>query len=488
MSAPALPKIIPVKIHSTDLQEHISRWSRRRFLQTGLAACALPYSLPGKLLGGSDRVPPSERIALAAIGVGGQGTQLLRTALALPQAQVLAVCDVNRNQRQKAKNLVDRHYDNHDCRTYHDFRQLLQRQDIDAVLIATPDHWHVPIAVAAMEHGKDVYMEKPMSRSVQEDQILRSVVHRTGRIFQFGTQQRSMHQFRLACELVRNGLLGKLFAIQVWAPASRPGGSTEPTDPPLELDYNFWLGPAPWAPYTPDRCSTVFHRKTWWFIRDYTLGWISGWGIHPIDIAYWGAHPWMTGPIEVEGTGLFPVRGACDTAVTWNVTFRFASGLRLHFLGVPTPSKESTEARPTPPFRERFKQTTTHGTAFEGSEGWVCVDRIRINASSEELLRLSPSKNLRIRLPQSRNHILNFLQAVRTRKSPIAPIDQAVQSDLLCQIAEIAIRLGRKLRWDPQTEQFLNDPEANRRLHAPPWRSPWHLPVEKVSSTSCSRA
>ena len=457
------------------MRKSASGWTRRRFLfQTGVVSIA-PFYLPVELFGGPGRVPPSEQITLASIGVGGQGTQLLRHALRLPEARVVAVCDVNRTQRQHAKRMVDRHYNNHDCRTYHDFRQLLERHDVDAVLIATPDHWHVPIAVAAMNHGKDVYMEKPMSRSVQEDQILRTTVHRTGRIFQFGTQQRSMPQFHQACELVRNNRLGKLYTIQVWAPASRPGGSTEPTDPPPELDYDFWLGPAPWAPYTPDRCSTAFQKKTWWFIRDYTLGWISGWGIHPMDIALWGAAPWMTCPFEVEGTGLFPTRGACDTAVQWDVTFRFATGLTLHFLGVPIPSLDKLKVHPTPPFHERFGSTTSHGTAFEGSEGWICVDRLRIQASSNELLH-TPRDSFRVLLPKSSNHIRDFLNAVRHRREPVAPIDSAVQADFLCQIAQIAIRLGRKLRWDPFMEQFRNDSEANRLLQAPPWRPPWQMP------------
>jgi len=445
------------------------RINRRRFLaQTGAAAA--PLAVSPSVLGLAGTVAPSERITIGCVGTGERGRADMAAFLNQPDAQIVAVCDVKRDQRELAARMVKRRRGSRACSLYADFRELLARTDIDAALIATPDHWHVPIAIAAVSAGKDIYLEKPMSRSLEEDQELRAAVHRTGRIFQFGTQQRSALQFRQACELVRNGRLGKLTAINVWAPGSAPGGSTRRVPPPEGLDYDFWLGPARYTPYTENKCSNRFSKKTWWYMSDYTLGFISGWGIHPLDIAWWGAAPWMTGPVEIDGAGEFPKVGACDTATTWEVRFRFASGLRMTFLGVPNPDRGEASH----PWKERYGPTQSHGTAFEGTEGWARVDRGGIRAHPEALLeeKIGPAG---VRLPRSSNHVRNFLDAVKTRGSTVCPIDEAFEADALCQISEIAVRLQEKLIWDREKERFLNSEEANRRLRCPPYRSPWRL-------------
>ena len=253
--------------------------------RVAVGAALTPYIVPASVLG-RGQTPPSDRVQVGCIGVGPQGTGVMRNFLAQKDVRVVAVCDVKKPVLEaRARQLVNDHNGDAQCTAYHDFRELLARKDIDAVTVAPPDHWHVPIAIAAANAGKDMYVEKPMGLSVAQDQALRAACRRNGTIFQFGTQQRSNDRFRFACELVRNGRIGQLRTINVWSPASTAGGPTAPVPVPPELDYEMWLGPAPSVPYTEDRCS----NKYWWFISDYALGFIAGWGIHPLDIALWGA-------------------------------------------------------------------------------------------------------------------------------------------------------------------------------------------------------
>jgi predicted dehydrogenase len=380
--------------------------------------------------------------------------------LAQKDARVVAVCDLKKLAREQACNLVNKHYQNEDCATYQDFRELIARGDIDVVSIATTDHWHVLVSLAAARAGKDIYLEKPMGLSLAEDQALRETCHRYGTIFQFGTQQRSSRDFRFACELALNERIGKLHAINVWSPGSASGGSPEPAPDPDWIDYNMWLGPAPYTPYTKDRCSNAL----WWFISDYALGFIAGWGVHPLDIALWGGGEKLACPAEIEGKGVWPdPAGVCDTAMNWNVVAKYDSGVTLNFTGCPYPDE----------WRKRYGRTTDHGTAFEGTEGWVHVDRSGINAHPKELLQTEFGPN-KIRLTESNNHARNLLDCVKSRAQTICPIDAAVQADIVCQISDIAIRLEQKLRWDPTKERFVNNDAANRRL-VRSMRSPWSL-------------
>ncbi len=451
--------------------------NRRQFLRTALViggtAAGLGFALPAAVVGGRNQVAPSDRITVGCIGVGPQGTARMRDFLEHDDAQVVAVCDVKSDRLSLAKNLVDEHYGAGDCTTYHDFRDLLQRDDVDVILDATPDHWHVLTALAAVKAGKDVYLEKPMGLSLEEDQILRDVVHRYGRIFQFGTQQRSDRNFRFACELVRNGYIGELLTMNVWSPASSPGGPDAPAPVPEHLDYEFWLGPAPRAPYTQFKCSDDSLKKTWWFNSDYALGFIAGWGIHPMDIALWGGEPFLSGPVEIEGTGEFPQQGACDTAVDWHITLRNATGVTINFSGVPTISNQISPAgeRVVEKWREKYPRAGSHGNTFDGTEGWVHVDRSGIDARPKSLLdvRLKPDEE---HLYESPQHVRNFLDSVKSRSKTICPVDEAVQADIACHISDIAIRLGRKLTWDPEQEHFRDDETANSYLKRS-WRSPW---------------
>ena len=265
------------------------------------------------------------------------------------------------DQLELARTAVNKANGNEDCKTYHDFRDLVARKDIDACLIATPDHWHVLAALAAVNAGKDIYVEKPLAVSLEEDQALRKAVRKHKRVFQFGTQQRSGRMFWQACQLVRNGRIGKLNHINVWAIGSTPGGSRKVVAPPANLDYDLWLGPVPLTPHTENRCSDVTHLKTWWFTSQFALGFIAGWGIHPIDIALWGGGELLNGTVEVEGRGTFRnAEGVCDTATIWEVDYKFASGLTMKFIGVPT-----YLAKPADPWlygeewKARYRRTTT---------------------------------------------------------------------------------------------------------------------------------
>ncbi|MBE3069081.1 MAG: Gfo/Idh/MocA family oxidoreductase, partial [Planctomycetes bacterium] len=393
---------------------------------------------------------PSNRVALGHIGVGGQGSGLLGGVLGLAEGQSLAVCDPIKERREARAAGVEKHYAAEaakgtykGCKAYNDFRELLARKDIDAVVVATPDHWHVPIALAAVQAGKDVYVEKPLGISVTHDKTLREAVHRYGAIFQYGTQQRCFNTHcGFACELVRNGYIGELKAIHVVAPDGETGGNPAPQPVPPGTDYDLWLGPAPVAPYTHDRVIGTGR----YHIYDYAIGFIAGWGAHPLDIAHWG-YPHI--PVEYEGTGLIPTEGLFDTVVHWDVRGRYASG--VEFTLKPGGDK----------------------TTFVGTEGWVAPTRGGITAEPASLLKVK-IKNEEVHLLQDNHHYRNFLTAVRTRKTPASDIDSAVQSDFISHLGDICIRTRRKITWDPKAEQIVGDEAASRMLSRA-MRGPWHL-------------
>jgi predicted dehydrogenase len=455
--------------------------TRRDFLKktAGLAltAAAFPSLAPASALGRAGATGANDRIAVGCIGMGPQGRGDMGNFLNQKDAQVVAVCDVKTDQLELARAAVNGKYQNNDCATYGDFRELVARKDIDAFLIATPDHWHVLVALAAVRAGKDVYVEKPLGLSLTEDWKLLKEVESQKRVFQFGTQQRSSRLFRLACELVRNGRIGKLKHINVWAPGSAPGGSTQVVPVPAGLNYEMWLGPAPSKPHTQDLCSADGTKKTWWFKSDYSLGFIAGWGVHPVDIAAWGADL-FSGPIEVEGRGTFHCEGACDTATIWDINFTSAEGVTMNFVGVPNGGNQGQPTCDTWPqaqeWKQRYRRITSHGTAFEGTDGWVHIDRDGINLQPENLIDEKP-ETFKVQLTKSPDHVRNFLDCVRSRTDTVSPIADSVRSDTLCHLGEIAMRLNRKVTWDPKGERFVDDFEANLRLLPRKMRAPWHL-------------
>ena len=430
--------------------------SRRNLLKVAGAAAAAavlgPYIVPASARG-ADRIPsPSNRVTMGFIGVGGRGSALLSNFLGIKDAEVLAVCDVKKAARDQAQRGVNKQYAKESCGTHVDFRELLGRADVDAVVVGSTDHWHVPLALAAVRAGKDVYCEKPLGLSVEQDIALRDAVQRYGRVFQFGTQERSSWSTRQACEIVLNGWIGKVHTIKVGTRYSRSSGNYPAKPVPPEIDYDLWLGPAPVEPYCDERVS----NSHWFHISDYSLGFIAGCGIHTIDMATWGNGTDLTGPLEVEGTGEFPRDGLCDNALAWNVNLKFANGVMMNF----------TDGQKNP-----------LGVRFEGTEGSVFVLERHLggtyDAEPKSLLKrtLEPGD---IHLPVSNHHQENFIECCKSRARTVAPIDIAVRSDTLCHLSDIAMRLGRKVKWDPEKEDFVNDAEASRMLTRP-MRSPWHL-------------
>lgn len=438
-----------------------NKLTRRQFIKTAVttatSAIAVPYVITSSALGNSTTPPASERITLGHIGVGGQGSGLLRNFLRLKDSQSVAVCDPFKSRRQKWAERIG-------CAAYNDFRELLARDDIDAVVIATPDHWHVPIGLAAAKAGKDMYVEKPLGLSVAQNQALRKAINCYGNVFQYGTQQRSGRNFRFACELARNRRIGELHSIHAWCPHGEQGGSQKPEPVPEGFDYELWLGPAPPAPFISDRCMRTDHRKGCYHISDYALGFIAGWGAHPLDIAQWGNDIDNTAPIEYEGTGTFPKDGLFDTALDWDLHCVYANGVKLRFM---------SDSVAKPIVQQYHPSFIDHGTTFIGTEGWVSVDRSGIYADPPSLLKSAIGPN-EIHLYRSDNHYQNFLDCIKSRAATISPIEAAVQSDIISQLSDIVVRTARKMKWNPKREIIIGDEDA-LRFFTRPMRSPWHL-------------
>ncbi len=416
--------------------------NRRKFLKNAAAWGALP------LLAGSAHAQnmdsPNNRITMGCIGIGGQGFGNMSRFLGSSEIQVLAVCDVFGPHRERAKYRVDDQYGNQDCIMYNDFRKLLDRDDIDCVLVCTPDHWHTRINISACEAGKDIYSEKPLTLTIDEGKALVKAVRRYGRIFQVGSQQRSSSNFRFACELVRSGRIGKVQTVKVFLPNGPTGGWEPNSDPPPELDWDMYLGPAPKVPYNKQR--TFWNFRWFW---DYSGGQMTDWGAHHFDIAQWGLGTDLSGPISVEGTGTLPTDGLYETYTSFNVTFKYSNGVTM------------------------IATNPEHGTRFEGTDGWVHVWRGGLEAKPEALLyeKLGPND---VHLYRSPGHHQDFINCMRTRQRPICDVEIGHRSVSCAHLANIALQLGRKLEWDPKKEEFINDPEANQWLFRP-YRAPWYL-------------
>ena len=422
--------------------------SRRGFLRGTLAA-AIPFAVPSLLRAAAP--PPSKRLNLAVIGTGGRGSAHAAVWVSLPESRLVAVCDVNRQNAEQAKANADSAQGDKACAIYHDFRELFARDDIDAVSIAVPDHWHALTALAAIRAGKHVYLEKPVAYTVEQGRALVTAVRRYGVVLQNGTQQRSMSPFQRATWLARSGRLGNVHTAIAISPDGPQGGDPNPASPPPEIDYEFWLGPAPSKPYTPGRCHGD-GGGGWYHIRDYSGGWITAWGAHHVDCAQWALGKDHEAPITVEAKGEFPKEGVFDTCCKWRAEFRYADGKKLIFA---TPGEADGQMN----------------VLIQGDQGWVCADRGSIDAYPKSLLAESPGP---LAAPWPADHFQDFLQAIREGRDPAAPIENAHLSTTLCHLTNIAIVLQRPLRWDGARERFIDDPMADRML-ASPMRAPWNL-------------
>ncbi len=433
----------------------MKKFNRRDFIKgTSAAIAAAPFIVPGNVLGRNGQVLPSEKITMACVGVGWQGTSNMENFLRESDCQVVAVCDVDKNHLQNAKNIVDSTYGNSDCQMYHDFREVMARSDIDTVMLGLPDHWHAIPAIAAARSGKDVYGEKPLSHSLHEGRAMVNAINQYNRIWQTGSWQRSQSNFRYGAELVRNGRIGKVHTVEVGLPSGHTDfagtfGLDQIQPPPPELDYEFWLGPAPYTPYAVERV-----HKNWRWHLNYGGGQLMDWIGHHNDIAHWGLGFDSTGPIEVDGTGDYPDDGFRDSATRFWVECLYANGVK------------SIIAGGYPEIRG--------GTRWIGDLGWVYVARGGvIEAEPESLLREQFGPN-EVHLIESPGHFRNFLDSVKTRQPTITPCETAHRSATPGHLGQISMLLRRKIKFNPDTEEIIGDDAASRML-GNAYRAPWKL-------------
>ncbi len=453
---------------------HTSKVSRRSFLgrtAVCLSAAATPSLVPATALGLADRPAANERINMAFLGTGNQGTGDMRNFLGDDRVQVVAVCDPNRESpgywggsvrgREPARRMVDQRYaaqrasgQYKGCAAYVDFRDVLGRRDIDAVEVATPDHWHALLVVEACKAGKDIYCQKPLSLTIREGRAMADAVKRYGVVFQTGSQQRSDRNFRRAAELVLNGRIGKLETVECGLPGGRPdygktGGRKQPEPIPKDFDYDLWLGPAPYAPYCPARTHVNFR-----WVLDYSGGQLTDWGGHHPDCAQWGMGTQYTGPVEIRGArGSFPSDTAWDTATDYYFAAIYRNGVKMI-----------------------VSNRVRGGVTFKGTEGQVWANRGRHDAQPKSILdsQITPDE---IHLYESNNHFRNFIDCVLSRKKPVAPVEVAHRSITICHLGNIAMQLGADgFRWDPDREEIVDNPAAARMLSRA-YREPWTLPV-----------
>lgn len=416
-------------------------FDRRAFLKrVAGGAMAAPLFVPGRALGAEGKVGANDRVTVGFIGCGGISGGHRAWAKGHPEIEILAVCDCYEHLRQSAQAEAG-----NKPTMYRDYRDLLDRDDIDAVFVLTPDHWHTKISSDACKAGKDVYCEKPLTLTIDEGKQLVKTVRRYGRVFQVGSQQRSSGEFRQAVELVRNGRIGKVHTVRVVI-GSAPGGDWAANcSPPPGFDWNMWLGPAPWVEFNPLRSPYNFR----WFY-DYSGGKMTDWGAHHNDIAQWGLGMDGNGPISVEGKGVFPTEGLYDVAMTFEVIYEYATGQRVI-----------------------CSDSGNFGVTFEGAEGQVWVTRGDIATQPVELRNevFGPGDE---RVYYSDHHQQNWLDCIKTRQRPICDVEVGHRSVTVCHLGNIAMRIGRKLHWDPAAERFVDDPDADRWL-AKPYRAPWAL-------------
>ncbi len=421
---------------------------RRRFLQ------ALPMIVPASALGRGGTVAPSDRVTIASIGVGWMGGSHVGEFLKVPEAHYVAICDVDDEHAQEAKNRIDAKYGNKDCVTCRAFEEVLSRRDIDAVSIATPDHWHGIVAFSALRAGKDVYCEKPLAYSFAEGRAMAEAQKQYGRVWQTGSWQRSKENFRRACELVRNGRIGKVRQVEVGLPAghtdfAKTRDQTEFTKPPETVDYDRWIGPAAEMPF----CVARFHKNWRWNLNT-GGGQLMDWIGHHVDIAHWGLGFDNTGPIEVEGVGEYPPRDAIwNTATKYKVTARYRDGVVMTIAG-------------------GYKEIRS-GTKWVGDQGWIWVDRGGLKAEPAGILESEIGPN-EMALAKSPGHYQEFITCVKSRGQTLTPASVALRSATPGWLGQIAMLTGKKLKWDPEEMRIVGNAEAAQMLSRK-MRAPWRL-------------
>jgi predicted dehydrogenase len=431
--------------------------SRRRFIGLAGAAIALPTFIPASVLGLGGKTPPSEQIVMGIFGWGMMAPGNTDGLMQLKDCRVVASCNIDTNHLKRSLDAINGFYKNKDCRPYHDYREMLARKDIDAVMIAVPDHWHEVISVEAAKQGKDIYGEKPLAKTIAEQQAIVQAVRKYGRIWQTGSWQRSAPGFHKAAEIVRNGLIGRITRVEVGLPeghsdAAGNAAQNKPAKVPPELDYNMWIGPSKMVPYIP--CQS---HLNWRWNYNTGGGQLMDWVGHHVDIAHWGLGFDNNGPYEVEGTGEFPAKDAVwNTCTKYRIELQYPEDIHMTIAG----GHKDIQA----------------GTKWIGTDGWVHVDRGVFDSSNPDWkdIKELPDDLVKIRLYRSSNHYRNFIDCVKSRQQTIAPVETAHHSAIPGHLGLIAMLTGRKLRWDAAGEKILNDHEATK-LMTRHYRHPYRI-------------
>lgn len=431
--------------------------SRRSFVKRSAAlvagAIVLPQIIPSSVFGKGGRIAPSDRIVIGSIGTGSQGMSNMRDFLRLKDAvQFVAVCDVDTLRLAKAKETVDLANKNSDCRTYGDYREFLEKEKLDAVSLALPDHWHGIIYTEVANRKLNIYGEKPICRTIHDGKTIVEAVKKNNIIWQTGSWQRSQPHFRRGAELAINGRVGKIKFIEVGLPDGNKGIGTPPVmEVPAELNWEMWLGPALKVPYRG-----VSHWD-WRWILDYSGGQLTDWAGHHIDIANWGAGLENTGPVEIAGSVVYPAEGIFNVPVEYDFLCKYANGIEMRVANA-------------------SRLPLGMGATWHGDLGWIHVDRSnRISASDPKILDEVIGEN-EIQLYKSDNHWQNFTDCVRSGKPAIAPVEVAYRAISVGLLGEIAMTTGQTIKWDPDNEEIIGNPRASRMLSRP-YRQPWTLPT-----------
>ncbi|MFP6581219.1 MAG: Gfo/Idh/MocA family oxidoreductase [Candidatus Hydrogenedentota bacterium] len=432
--------------------------NRREFIKHTTAvtagAAVFPMIAPASVFGADGTVAPSNRITMACLGVGGQGRGNLGGFLENKHMHFVAVCDVDKKHRDIASNMINQRNENTDCAHYNEFEEMFERDDLDALSIALPDHWHSIPVIQAADKGLDMYAEKPLALTIGEGRDMVDAVHRNNIVWQTGSWQRSRANFYKGCQLVRNGRIGNVHTVEIGLPTGGPLNEPTPVIPvPQGFDYERWLGPAPWHPYTAKRSHWDFR-----WILDYSGGQLTDWGAHHNDIFNWGMGTERVGPLDAEGEGDYPRDGIWDAAKSYTIRYRYGKN-----------------ASPVAPggFNLVISNKNPGGTRFIGDEGEVHVDRGKFTSTPKNLRSTKFNDNI-VELIESTNHAQNFVDNVYSRRECVAPIHAAHQAILLSHLGNICMQLGRKVEWDTETETFKNDPQANRMLRRA-MRGHWHV-------------
>jgi len=447
--------------------------SRRKFIDTSVKATLLssvafagfPTIVPATVFG---KNAPSDKINIGQIGFGRIAmTHDLAETLKYDVARIVAVADFDSNRAEKGKQFIENYYTKKtgsagyvDVKTYGDYREILADKSIDAVIISTPDHWHAQPAIEAALAGKDIYVQKPTSLTIKEGQLLRDVVNRKKVVLQVGTQQRAMPQFRIAAELVRNGRIGKLETVKIGLPGDPSGPEAAEMPVPKNLNYNGWLGSTPEVYYTEIRVhpqNSLTDRPGWLRCEQFGAGMITGWGQHHFDSAAWGMDTELTGPVSIEAVAQFPKSGLWNVHGDFMAKAEYKNGITMLTSG-----------------------GYPNGIRYEGSEGWIFVTRGDYKASpsdpveagrNSKSLDASDPKTLTSVIKENEIHLYtidnqhgNWLDCIKSRKEPISPVEKGHRACSICLITHIAMKLGRKLTWNPDKELFVNDNEANSML------------------------